>query len=211
MLLHVVAGYLVLGFVPVLLATIVEDFWPRVLSGVEYKSGPEELDEAIEFCLAPSSLPILVLLWPLILLMAYRLWKIRRDAAGLKADCDRNEAMSKDMPGAVLALEASHDSHDCILCRVDARACAKLAIFHEPEDLDKDEGRAMVFSADTGDRVLYSETRRVAQREGRYFIFEPAEENLGERFNRRVLTGILNGDASLACLLPSPTETKGPK
>lgn len=209
MLVSVVAWYLLLGFVPVLLSTVVEDFWERVLSGMEYQSA-RSYEEAVEFCHELSAQPVLILFWPLIVLTAFRLWLVRRDAIVIRKQCDLQDEMVHDMPGAVLALESDHP-FDCRLCCVDPRACMKLAIFHDALDLEEGEGRAMVFTPNLEAKSLGSETRRVSRRGERFFIFERTPEELGEKFNRHVLTGIMNGDlhlTGLSALTPFGREPK---
>lgn len=209
MILHIVAWYLLLGFVPVLLATVVEDFWERVLSGIEFvgQEGAHDLEDTVEFCHEPSSLPLLVLLWPLIVIMAFRLWRIRSDVAGIVAGCEQNEKLAHDIPGAALALDSGHLVSSCMMCKVDPRACRKLAVFHNTEDADKGDGHAMIFAMDPERSILVSETRRVAKRGDIFVVLEPAEENTGERFNREVLTGLMNGDPYVAMLHPGlPTK-----
>ncbi len=197
--------YLAIGLVPSLLATIVDDFWEKVLDGAQYDN-PARHAAILEAFNDPSSIWQVALKWPLFFWMAARLHFIRGRVREIRADCDEKEEMVKEVPGGVLARELDHPQ-DCMLCRVDPRACRTLAVFHCGNVVD--EGKASILSPSG----QFAETRMVSRRGDKFLIYGEAPETMSETFQRTVLTNIVSGmseeEAIKHAVLSVVTRRKG--
>lgn len=182
-------AYLATGVTLVTLPTFIPHFWERVFEGIQFsgESTPAALAETMDH---PVSMLKTALMWPLMVFVARQLHGLRKEVEGIKKDCEEMEADAK-LAGAVLANDPSHPP--CFLCRVDARACAQLALPLYPGVSDK----AVVFKVlpSTGGppRVL-AETRNVLRGpQGNYTIREKLEANEADSIKEYMLTVLLFG------------------
>jgi hypothetical protein len=167
-LLSIVILYFLIGTVVFLLPAGV---WEKAMEGIQYTDyaadrawTPQHVAEALSDI---HQLPTVVLMWPVLLFVVWRVSHLRQDAEWLKAHLDEVEEDSKAV-GAVFCFDPQHDK--CTMCRIDARACAKIAF--PTQDA---RGAATVVSFVDGEPQL--ETRRIVEGfGGRFSLREPLEE-----------------------------------
>jgi hypothetical protein len=165
------------------LPALIEGFWERTMEGIQYTDHasdrawtPETVAQALSDM---HQFPTVVLMWPVLLVVAWKLSKLRLDAEWLKEHLDEAEVDAKSV-GAVFVYDPGHEK--CTMCRIDQRACARLAFPMQ----DSRDAATVVFFVD-GKPSL--ETRRIAQGfGGRYSLRERLEETPQDTIRRALLT-----------------------
>lgn len=185
-LLAIAAWYVLIGLVPPLLATFVDDFWERVMEGAQYED-PARHEVMVQAFNEGHNLLYIVTSWPLILMMAIRLYRVRGRIQEIRQDCDVKDAMVKAIQGGVLARDLEHPT-DCMLCRVEPRACKTLAVFHCGSVVD--EGKAIILDQVAG---TFLSSKVVSRRGDKYFIYGEVEETPSESIMRHTLTNMVLG------------------